>query len=81
MSNVANKIVVLLLRLYQIALSPILPSSCRFYPSCSHYGIAAYRKFGFFKASFLTIKRVGKCHPFHPGGFDPLPTRKENHHG
>ncbi|HCK99013.1 MAG TPA: membrane protein insertion efficiency factor YidD [Candidatus Marinimicrobia bacterium] len=81
MSNITNKIVILLLRLYQVILSPILPSSCRFYPSCSHYSIAAYKHFGFLKASFLTIKRVGKCHPFHPGGFDPLPTRKEHHHG
>lgn len=62
-------------------LSPMLPKTCRFYPSCSSYGIEAYRKYGFFRASLLTIKRVGKCHPFHPGGFDPVPPVKDINNG
>jgi len=57
---------------YQKAISPYLGPSCRFYPTCSHYGLAAYKKYGFFKGTYLTTKRVLKCHPWHPGGYDPL---------
>lgn len=76
-----NKLAIFIIKIYQAVLSPALPSSCRFYPSCSSYGVMAYKKFGFLKASLLTIKRIGKCHPFHPGGYDPLPTCKEDPHG
>jgi len=76
-----NKIAVFIIKIYQAVLSPALPSSCRFYPTCSSYSIMAYKKFGFLKASLLTIRRVGKCHPLHPGGYDPLPTYKEDSHG
>jgi uncharacterized protein len=50
-----------------------MPSSCRFYPSCSEYGVQAIQKYGIFKGSWLTIKRIGRCQPFHPGGYDPVP--------
>ena len=62
-----------LIRVYQKIISPVLPSACRFYPSCSHYGYGAIKKYGFFKGGWMTIRRVGRCHPFHPGGYDPVP--------
>lgn len=62
-----------LIRLYQLTLSPILPPACRFTPTCSRYAYEALNRFGFFKGSWLAIKRIGRCHPFHPGGPDPVP--------
>ncbi|MBF0181869.1 MAG: membrane protein insertion efficiency factor YidD [Magnetococcales bacterium] len=62
-----------LVRAYQLLIAPILPRSCRFYPSCSHYATDALRRHGPAKGSLLTLRRLGKCHPFHPGGFDPVP--------
>jgi putative membrane protein insertion efficiency factor len=62
-----------LIRLYQLTLSPLLPPSCRFEPSCSHYSYDAIKRFGFFKGGWLSIKRISRCHPFHPGGYDPVP--------
>jgi len=63
---------IFLVRMYQKIVAPWLPKSCRFYPSCSEYSIQAFAKYGFFKGLWLTIKRIGRCHPFHPGGYDPL---------
>ena len=65
------------IRFYQIAISPLKPPSCRFYPTCSHYGLDAIKVHGALKGSWLTIIRILKCHPFHPGGFDPVPEKKE----
>lgn len=62
-----------LIRLYQLTLSRALPPSCRFTPSCSHYGYEAVQKYGAIKGGWLAIKRIGRCHPFHPGGYDPVP--------
>jgi putative membrane protein insertion efficiency factor len=62
-----------LIRLYQLTFSRILPSSCRFTPSCSQYGYEAIKRFGFFKGGWLAAKRVSRCHPFNPGGYDPVP--------
>jgi putative membrane protein insertion efficiency factor len=62
-----------LIRLYQLTLSPILPPACRFTPTCSRYAYEALDRFGFFKGGWLAIKRIGRCHPFHPGGHDPVP--------
>ncbi|WP_407059693.1 membrane protein insertion efficiency factor YidD [Geobacillus vulcani] len=62
-----------LIRFYQRFLSPLKPPTCRFYPTCSNYGIEAIRRFGALKGGWLTTKRILKCHPFHPGGFDPVP--------
>ena len=62
-----------LIRLYQKTLSRALPPSCRFYPSCSQYGYEAIDKYGIFKGGWLTIKRLARCQPFHPGGYDPVP--------
>lgn len=62
-----------LIRFYQMTFSKALPPSCRFYPSCSHYGYEAIEKYGLLKGGWLTIKRLGRCQPFHPGGYDPVP--------
>ncbi len=62
-----------LIRGYQRFISPALPASCRFYPTCSHYGYEALEKHGFFKGSILTAWRILRCQPFSKGGFDPVP--------
>ncbi|MEK3991571.1 MULTISPECIES: membrane protein insertion efficiency factor YidD [Robertmurraya] len=72
-----KKAMIAFIRFYQIALSPLKPPSCRFYPTCSHYGLEAIQRFGPIKGGYLTIKRLLKCHPFHPGGFDYVPEKKE----
>ena len=61
------------IRLYQLTLSRTLPPSCRFYPSCSHYGYKAIEKYGAIKGSWLTLRRLARCQPFSPGGYDPVP--------
>lgn len=67
-----TKIAVFVLRLYRLFLSPYIPTSCRFYPTCSSYTMEAIQKKGFWKGICLGLARVLKCHPFHPGGFDPV---------
>lgn len=62
-----------LIRVYQKAISPLFPPSCRFQPTCSHYGYEAIQKYGFLKGGWLTVKRIARCHPFTPGGYDPVP--------
>ncbi|BDG40998.1 membrane protein insertion efficiency factor YidD [Saccharococcus caldoxylosilyticus] len=69
----AKKLLILFIRFYQIFISPLKPPTCRFYPTCSQYGLEAVKRFGAIKGGWLTIKRILKCHPFHPGGFDPVP--------
>jgi uncharacterized protein len=73
-----KKFFISIIRFYQVVISPIKPPSCRFYPTCSHYGLEAVQRFGAFKGGWLTLKRILKCHPFHPGGIDPVPEKKEN---
>jgi putative membrane protein insertion efficiency factor len=68
-----------LIRMYQLTLSPMFGPRCRFYPSCSHYGMEAIDKHGALRGSWLTMKRIGRCHPFHEGGFDPVPCPKHLH--
>jgi len=62
-----------LIRGYQLAISPFLGPRCRFYPSCSHYAIEAIETHGALRGSWLSAKRICRCHPFNPGGFDPVP--------
>jgi len=64
-----------LIKIYQKVISPLTPPTCRFYPTCSHYGVEAIQKHGALKGSWLAIRRISKCHPFHEGGFDPVPER------
>lgn len=62
----------LVIRTYQLVISPLLPpNSCRFYPSCSHYALDAIEKYGSLRGLWRAAKRIGRCHPFHPGGYDP----------
>ncbi len=65
-------ILVYIIRLYQKFISPLKPSCCRFYPTCSQYAIDAVNKYGCIKGVFMAIKRVLRCHPFNPGGYDPV---------
>jgi len=62
-----------LIRLYKLTLSPLLPSSCRFTPSCSMYGYQAIEKYGALKGGWMAVKRIARCNPFNPGGYDPVP--------
>lgn len=62
-----------LIRLYQLTFSRVLPASCRFYPSCSAYGYQAVEKYGVLKGGWLAVKRIARCHPLNPGGYDPVP--------
>ncbi|HEY4601660.1 MAG TPA: membrane protein insertion efficiency factor YidD [Cerasibacillus sp.] len=68
-----------LIEFYQKAISPLKPPTCRFYPTCSSYSLEAIKKYGALKGGFLAIKRIGKCHPFHPGGVDLVPEKKQKH--
>ncbi|MFS0864444.1 membrane protein insertion efficiency factor YidD [Fredinandcohnia sp. 179-A 10B2 NHS] len=69
-----------IIRFYQKFISPLKPPTCRFYPTCSHYGLEAIKRFGPIKGGWLTIKRILKCHPFHPGGIDFVPEKNEGKH-
>ena len=61
------------IRIYQLCISPLFPSSCRYYPTCSSYAMEAITKYGPFKGFYLGFKRILRCHPFHEGGYDPVP--------
>ncbi|HZK83962.1 MAG TPA: membrane protein insertion efficiency factor YidD [Desulfosporosinus sp.] len=67
-----KRLLIVLIRLYQKFISPLKGQSCRFYPSCSEYSAQAILKYGLAKGSWKAIKRILKCHPFHPGGHDPV---------
>ncbi len=66
-------LLILLVKSYQRLVSPLLPRACRFYPSCSAYAAEALRRHGAARGTWLALKRLGRCHPFHPGGLDPVP--------
>lgn len=74
-SGLLKRLLIGLVRFYQLFISPLKPPSCRFYPTCSSYAIEALKVHGPIKGLWLTVKRVGKCHPLHPGGVDLVPPK------
>lgn len=66
------------IRIYQVCISPMLGPHCRFHPTCSAYAIEAIRVHGVMRGSWLAVRRIGRCHPFHPGGVDPVPPCTES---
>jgi len=75
-----TKLVLGLIRIYRKYLSGLKPPVCRFYPTCSAYAMGVIKEHGLAKGGWLAIKRICRCHPFHPGGYDPVP-KKESHSG
>jgi putative membrane protein insertion efficiency factor len=76
--HLPRELLVLVIRLYQLTLSPMLGPVCRFAPSCSSYAVTAVRRYGVLHGSWLTARRLGRCHPWNPGGWDPVPERHDN---
>ncbi|MBB3802441.1 hypothetical protein FHR53_002983 [Xanthomonas arboricola] len=68
-----SRLLIALLRFYKLFISPLLGPRCRFAPSCSEYAMTAIGRFGPLRGCWLAARRLGRCHPFHPGGFDPVP--------
>ena len=71
-----KRVLLVLISAYRVLLSPLLGASCRFYPTCSTYAIEAIETHGAARGTWLAIKRILRCHPWHPGGFDPVPPAK-----
>ncbi len=68
-----KQLLILLVRAYQVALSPLLPAACRYHPTCSQYAVEALEKHGALRGGWLAMKRIARCRPFRAGGFDPVP--------
>ena len=73
-----RKLFMAIIKCYQFVLSPLLGQNCRFQPTCSEYALEAINRFGVIKGGYLSLRRLIKCHPFHSGGFDPVPEYSEN---
>jgi putative membrane protein insertion efficiency factor len=73
LGRAARWVLIAFVRGYQLAISPLLPASCRYYPSCSAYAVEALERHGALRGSWLAMKRIARCHPFRPGGYDPVP--------
>ncbi|HEY9705374.1 MAG TPA: membrane protein insertion efficiency factor YidD [Allocoleopsis sp.] len=73
-----KKLFIWLIRGYQMFISPIFPPSCRFQPTCSHYTLESIERFGVIRGGWLGVNRILRCHPFHPGGYDPVPKKEDN---
>jgi len=73
-----KSLVLYLIRLYQLSLSSLLGPRCRFFPTCSHYTQEAIQQHGLLQGGKLSLKRICKCHPFHSGGYDPVPSAADN---
>jgi len=71
--NPIQWVMLLLIRFYRRFISPLFPPTCRFYPSCSAYALEAVERHGAVRGGWLAVKRISRCHPFHPGGYDPVP--------
>jgi len=76
--TMAKKILIWLIRAYQLLVSPLLGANCRFQPTCSRYMIDSIARFGAFKGTLLGLRRLSHCHPWHEGGLDPVPELKKN---
>ena len=72
-----GRLLILLIKVYQVVISPLIGPHCRFYPTCSHYTIGAIERHGIFKGLYLGVRRLSRCHPWHPGGLDPVPPKKQ----
>jgi len=64
---------IMVVRGYQVAIGPLLPPACRYYTSCSNYAIEAIEKYGAWRGGWMAVRRIGRCHPLRPGGYDPVP--------
>jgi uncharacterized protein len=71
--NPGKQIVLGMIRLYQVTISRVTPPSCRYLPTCSEYTYEAVKRYGIVRGTWIGIKRLSRCHPFHPGGYDPVP--------
>ena len=74
-----RRLLILCIKVYRYVLSPLLGSRCRFHPSCSHYAETAIAAHGVLRGGWLALKRIGRCHPWHPGGVDPVPDKIRQH--
>lgn len=74
-----KRLLLLLIRGYRYTISPLLGQSCRFTPSCSAYALEAIDRFGALRGSWLALRRILRCHPFHAGGYDPVPGKPDGH--
>lgn len=70
---ILKKLILWTVLFYRLFVSPLSPPSCRFYPSCSQYALDAFTQHGLLRAFYLTFRRIVRCHPWHPGGYDPVP--------
>lgn len=80
MNALLRPVLIALIRVYQWVISPLLGPRCRYYPSCSQYAIEALQLHGVLRGSWLALKRLLRCHPWHPGGYDPVPPAPETSH-
>jgi len=76
-----KRLFIKLIRGYSYLISPLLGNNCRYYPTCSSYTQQAIERFGVLRGLWLGVKRIGRCHPFHEGGYDPVPELDEKPHG
>jgi len=72
-ASVPRRVAVAVIRVYQKVLSPLMPPSCRFTPTCSNYAVGAIQRYGLMHGGWLALKRIARCHPWNPGGYDPVP--------
>ncbi|MEU0564190.1 membrane protein insertion efficiency factor YidD [Nonomuraea sp. NPDC005983] len=78
--SLAARVLIVPIRFYRAFIGPMLGPRCRFHPSCSAYGLEALAVHGALRGTWLTVRRIGRCHPFHPGGIDPVPPRPVRSH-